>query len=135
MAYQGIAYDLEDAVTEVLNSGLITSLVTIQQPDGLINPNGTPSGTFVAVSGLSNVPCQSAVPAASTIQATETKDLQEILSKAYRHVFIPAYYPQILAGVGNGWRAVVDGVTYDLLGAEVDSQQTQTRLHLQLVTV
>ena len=34
-----------------------------------------------------------------------------------------------------GWQAIVDGVTYNLLGAEADSVKTQTRLRLELVTI
>jgi hypothetical protein len=54
-----------------------------------------------------------------------------------RHVLLNGYYA-LLSPATNwgsiGWRATVDGVVYDLLGAEADSQQTQTRLRLRKVT-
>ena len=121
--------------------GTFVSLCTVQKPDGAVNPDGTPSNGFMDAgivdlyTGQSQIACMDAVPSDARIQATERKDLEEIMAAAYRHVLLDACYPQILAGVGNGWRVIVDGVKYDLLGAEDDSQGQMTRLELQLVTV
>lgn len=120
---------------QALATGLFVSLCTIQSPDGTINPDGTPGEGFVDVAGLVNIKCMDAVPSDARIQATEKKTLQEILSAQYRHVLLGGYFPSILAGVGQGWRAVVDGIDYDLLGAEPDSQGQMIRLQLQLATV
>jgi hypothetical protein len=126
---------------QAIASGLLVSLCTIQKPDGTYTSGGAPSGNFVNVDGLINIQCMDAVDSVGSIQATETKTLADIMSKGIRHVFLNGYYPQIISaativtGVGAGWRAVVDGIAYDLLGAEPDSQNTQTRLHLQLVSV
>lgn len=136
---------IQNAIARVMPaaiaSGLTVSLCTIQKPDGTYNPGGSPSGNYVNVAGLINLQCMDAVESVGSIQATEVSQLAEIQSKGIRHVFLNGYYPTIISaatvvtGVGAGWRAVVDGISYDLLGAEPDSQSTQTRLHLQLVSV
>ncbi len=106
-------------------------------------PGNQPDWTNpLPIAGLTNIPCMDAVPSTARIQATETKELQDIMSKAYRHVSLNGYYPAFFTdgsggtgGQGLGWRVNVDGTIYDLLGAEPDSQGTQTRLMLQLVTI
>lgn len=129
---------------EVLNTGLTRSFCTIQEPDGTFTTDGAPSGNFVDVAGLVLIECMSAVLSADSIQATEARDLEEILSKSYRHIFLTGYYPVLISdalflgspgGAQLGWQAIVDGISYNLLGAEADSQKTQTRLKLQLVTI
>ena len=128
----------------VAKEGLFNSLCTIQKPDGLRTPDNAPSGNYVNVAGLISIPCMDAVLAPGNIEATEAKELEEIMSKSYRHVALNGYYPILFTGavfMGGpggqqlGWQALVDGVTYDLLGAEPDSQNTQTRLKLQLFTI
>ncbi len=136
-----IQYAIKRVMPAAIASGLLVSLCTIQAPTGAVNPDGSPTNSFADVAGLVNIPCTDAVESEGSIQATEVKTLAEIMSKGIRHVFLNGYYPSIIsaatatAGVGAGWRAVVDGIVYDLMGAEPDSQSTQTRLHLQLVSV
>ena len=133
--YQGIQADFQQAATEAqVWSGALVSLCTIQQPSGTI-VNGAPDNTFTNVSGLVNIPCMNAVRSVGSIAATEKKAIQEIESGEYWHVFLNANYSALFGAAGKGWRAIVDGVTYDLLGTEQDSQSTQTRLNLQIVTL
>ena len=120
---------------QAIATGLFVSLCTIQAPTGNLGVTGAPDGTYADVSGLVNIPCIDAVFSPSSIQATEVKALQDIMASGFRHVLLNGSYDSIIAGTGVGWRAIVDNVTYDLLGAEPDSQTTQTRLHLRLVTV
>lgn len=130
---------IQDAIARVMpaavDTGLLISLCTIQSPGQGYTPGGSPAYTYNDVAGLVNIQCMDAVMSLGNIQATEVKQLDEIKSAGYRHVFLNGYYPTIVANVKNGWRAVVDGVVYDLVGAEPDSQNTQTRLSLQLVSV
>ena len=132
---------IANVMPQAIASGLLVSLCTIQKPGGGYTSGGAPDGTFVNVAGLVNIPCMDSVDSLGSIQATETQSLADIMSRGIRHVFLNGYYPTIISaatittGVGAGWRAVVDGISYDLLGAEPDSQNTQTRLHLQLVSV
>jgi len=120
-------------IPKVQASGLLVSTCVIQSPSGPVTAYNQPAGTFTTVLTLA---CQDApLGFGSGIDAGETKQLQDTLAGGYRHVFIAGYYPQIPTGTGSGWRAVIDGTVFDLLGAENDSQRTQTRLRLQLVTI
>lgn len=135
MNQQIIQRAIAGVMPKALSTGLFVSLCTIQQPDGSINPDGTPSNGFVDVAGLVDIKCMDAVPSDARIQATEKKTLEEILALQYRHVLLGGYFPAVIAGVGQGWRAIIDGTTYDLLGAEPDSQGQMIRLQLQIATV
>lgn len=132
---------VQEVMPRAATSGLFDSTCTIQQPDGVIGPGGAPSGTYADVAGLVGVLCMDAPPSIARVQATEVKALAEIMAKGMRHVLLNGYFPQIVAGVATGWRAIVTrtasgaAVVYDILGGEVDSQSTQTRLELQLVGV
>ena len=125
----------QQVMPQAVATGLFVSLCTAQAPTGTKTPYGQPDGTFANVAGLVNIPCMDAVLSTGTIEATEVKELQDIMSKAFRHTVLNGWYPQFIPGAAVGWRVIVDGTVYDLLGAEQDSQWTQTRLKLQLVTV
>jgi hypothetical protein len=123
-------------------SGLFVSLCTAQQPSGGKTPYGQPGGNFDNVAGLVNLPCMDGVLSTGAIEATEVQELEEIMSRAFRHVVLNGYYPAFFTdgaggpgGQQKGWRVVVDGVVYNLMGAEPDSQNSQTRLKLELVVV
>lgn len=133
--YQGLQADIAAVMPELISTGLLVSLCTIQQPSGGTTPDGVPNNVFTNVAGLVNIPCMDAVLSPGSIEATEAKELEDIMAKSYRHVTLNGWYPQCIPGVATGWRAIVDGVTYDILGAEQDSQNTQTRLKCELVTL
>jgi hypothetical protein len=142
MANFTMSMDTQQAATQAqVYSGLFVSLCTLMQPSGNVTVDGAPDNTFTQVAGLINIPCMDAVLAPGNIEATEARELEEIMSKSYRHIMLNGYYPQCFisasgkSGAPAGWQAVVDGVTYNLLGAEPDSQNTQTRLKCQLVTL
>lgn len=141
---------VQQVMPAVVRSGLGRSLCTIQQPGTTYGPSGAPIGTYTNVPGLINIGCMDAPPSIARVQATEVKALAEIMQKGMRHLLLFGFFPQLVAvsgqgpisqgGVAKGWRANVtepDGtvITYDILGAECDSQTTQTRLELQLVGV
>lgn len=134
---QTFSNEIGQVMVDAIDTGLFVSLCTISQPDGNLGPSGAPSNTYVDIVGLINIPCMDAVPSEARIQATEVKDLAEILATGLRHVALNGYYPQIIPGAGMGWLATVSdpngiNTVYDLIGAEPDSQGTQTRLHLKL---
>jgi hypothetical protein len=126
---------------QALATGLFISLCTIQAPNGLANPDGSPqtdgngNPIFVNVAGLVNIPCTAPPITDNSIQATEVKALAEILSEEILHVLLNSWYPQLQGGVTEGWQAVVDGTVYDLMGAESDSQEQMTRLKVRLAKV
>lgn len=133
--YQGLSQEIAMVMPEAIATGRFNSLCTIQQPDGVITPDGGASGVFVNVSGLVNVPAKDAPE--SSIQATEIKGLQDILSKGLRHLLLNGYYPEATPDgqIPTSWRAIVDGITYDILGVEHDSENTQTRMRLQIASL
>lgn len=138
--YQGNQYSI-DAVNEAaLDSGLIISLVTIQQPTGEQTLDGSPSDKggdtgdgWNNVPGLIDLQCMNGPEADARIRAKTNRDVEYIEAFQFRHLFMPGYYPQI--SEFKNWRAIVDGQAYDPIGIECDSQNTQTRLLLQLAGV
>ncbi len=114
-------------------SGLFVSLCTIQRPSGTLTADGSPDGLYVDVTGLVNIVCMNAPESNLRITANERKTQSEVESDNSNHCLLSGYYPIIAAN--TQWRAVVDGVIYDILGAESDSQGQMTRLKLQISTV
>lgn len=135
--YQGTGNDFAALVQAVQEAGLMPSVCTIQAPSGNVGASGAPDGVWADVTGLTNIPCMNAPESVGSIVANEVKNIAEILSLSVRHVLLNGYYAQLdgLNWGGIGWRAIVDGVTYDILGAERDSQSSQTRLKLRLTTL
>ncbi len=126
---------VQQVMPRAVATGLYRSRCTATEANGT-TPYGQPDWTNpIPIAGLINIQCMDAVPSTARIQATEVKGLEDIMAKGYRHISLDGYYPQFVAGTGLGWRVTVDGTTYDLLGSEPDSQNSQTRLMLQLVTI
>ncbi len=125
---QGLGIALSQVVPAVLASGLARSFCTIQAPDGLLVDAGQPSGTFVDVAGLVGIKCMNAPHRDAGISAEEKKTDSDIQTFSPRHVWLAGYFPQLEDGVQFGWRAVIDGDIYDLLGCEADSQGYTTRI-------
>lgn len=125
---QSLSVDFSGVVPAVIEAGLPVSLCTIQIPDGGFVDAGQPSGYYLPVAGLVNLICMSAPMSDARIQATEEKQLEDIQSFAPRHVWLAGYYPTIQDYATQGAQAVIDGVVYDLLGSESDSQMRTTRL-------
>ena len=132
---QTMDYAISQVRPAVTAAGLDVSLCTFQSLDAAQGTTGNPVGTYTDVLGLVDILCMDAPLAPGTISALEMKALAEIESKGIRHVSLSGYYPAVVVGVPEGWRAIVDGIVYDVMGAEADSQTSQTRVKLQLVTV
>jgi hypothetical protein len=73
-------------------------------------------------------------PSEIKLGAEEFRQTGQITDSAPRHVLLNAYYPTVMQLWRQGMRAIVDGVTYDVCGAECDSQRTQVRCELKLTT-
>lgn len=114
-------------------TGLFVSLASFSSPPTMQGPTGNPTGSYVAVAGLQSIPCMDAPMIEGGSSSDETKALSEIEAKRTRHILLNTYYAQVSTAAGRGWQVTVDGVLYDLLGGESDSQRTQTRCSLQLV--
>jgi hypothetical protein len=134
---QSLTADLSKVMDDVLASGLLVSLCTIQQPSGTLDASGQPDGHYSNVAGLVAIECISAPYDFSDnrVNAMESKSLEEIMAIQVRHVLLKGYYPAIDANVKNGWRAVIDGTVYDLLGSESDSQSRMTRIKVRIAAL
>lgn len=128
MNQEVMSYSVEAVMPAALATGLFVSLCTIQQPDGNLIQAGQPSGTFVNVAGLVNLPCMAPPEASNRITANEVKSEHEIQTFSDLHILLNGWYPQIEDGVVNGWKAVIDGTQFDIMGAESDSQAQMTRM-------
>ena len=127
---QGIQFEIASVMPTAYALGVFVSACTIQQPTGALDAAGYPTGAWTTVSGLVNIPCMDAPPSQARVQSTEIKSLAETLAVAPRHVLLNGYYPTIV----SQWRALIDGVAYDILGSESDSQSGQTRMELRLAS-
>lgn len=136
MNQNALALEIAQVMPQAVETGLFVSLCTISAPTPA---SGAIDGTYAPVTGLISIACMDAPDrfGDTSMSATEVKALAETESVESRHVLLDAYYSLLSPATnwGNlGWRATVDGTDYDLLGAECDSQHTQTRLFLRKVT-
>lgn len=134
---QDILGGVSGVMEAALATGLFVSLCSFLAPPTTFSDGGQPTGPYVAVADptLASIRCMHMPFSEISVLATETKSVEEVMAEAPRHVLLGDYYPQIQAGVEAGWQAVIDGTTYDLLGAESDSQRTQTRLKVRLASI
>jgi hypothetical protein len=132
---QSLSYELSQVMPQATLTGLFVSLATVMVPGQTQGPTGNFTGTFTPLPECTNVACMDAPPSIARVQATEVKAVAEIMAKGMRHVLLSICLLDAPSWAGNGYRVIVDGITYDLLGAENDSQLTQTRIDLQLVTL
>ncbi len=133
---QAISYELDGIMPAVIATGLLVSLFTAQYPSTVLGGTGAPDGTYTNVLGLVDIAC-TAPPYAfgdSSIRADEMKAVPEIAAAGFLHVLLDSVYPLLNAGWRGGWRCVIDGVNYDILGVESDSQGKMTRVSVRLVT-
>ena len=86
--------------------------------------------------GLVNIACTSPPYAFgdTSIRADEMKAVPEIAAAGFHHTLLDGYYPLLNAGWRAGWRCLIDGTLFDILGVENDSQSKMTRVSVRLVT-
>ena len=142
-------FEVEAVIQAVFETGLLVSLVTIQQPTGEQTADGSPIATggdsgdgWNNVAGMIDLPCMNGPEADARIRAKTERTTETVEAFQFRHLFIPGNYA---IEQFDNWRAVVDTVpwvansptalTYDPVGIEHDSQSSQTRALLQLAGV
>lgn len=139
--YQGLSQYIDQVMPTALASGLFTATCTIQQPvsgTAGFDTGGAPTGDYVAVAGMVNIPCMDAPMVVIAPKSDEFKSLEAQLSTQPRHILLGGSYPTIADH--NDWQAVITEATgqvnvYDILGAENDSQGTQTRIAGRLASI
>lgn len=136
---QSLNYETTQVMPMALATGLFVSICNIKAPSGNYI-EGAPDNLYVAVAGLQGIRCMDApdAPDRIKIQSTSMQSVGTVEKMDLRHVLLEKYYSQLspVTNWGNAlWHAVIDGVSYLILGAEQDSQLTQTRLCLQKVSI
>lgn len=124
--FQGITYDLAQPMKEARALGLFTSLCTISRLTGAIDNLGQVAySTAAPVAGLTNIPCQISVQRDYTPnQSGVIRQPEGFDTISERHVLLNNYYP----GIQQSDLATVDGVAYEIMAVEADSQKKMTRL-------
>lgn len=137
MSYNFIQSAIAAVMPAARATGLFVSRVTFQAPDGILGASGAESGTYADVVGLVDIPCMNAPQPPSEIKlgSLEFRTPADITAQADRHVLLDDYFPDVETHWRAGVRAVIDGIQYNVAGAESDSQHTQTRVALQVVTI
>ncbi len=136
--YQGQGYTFAQVVPTVLASGIVNSFATFQEPTGALTADGSPDGTYADVAGFVGIRCMDAPTSNARITADERKTETEIESDNSDHVWLAGFYPEIEGH--TEWQAVITDAagntrTFDVLGAECDSQARTTRVKVQVATV
>jgi hypothetical protein len=142
MAQFSIQADVAQAATVAFNSGLLTGLCTIQTLNTSQGASGAPDNTWTNYTGLVAIPCQISVPSANAVQATEVRALEELMAKSVRHVLLGGYYPILkqLAQAGQVRAQLTMAndstvYTYQVMGAEDDSQGVMTRFECEWISL
>ena len=114
-----------------LATGLFVSLCTITAlPTPVtLGPSGWPTAAYVAVTGLVDIRCMKAVVAQDigSPLAYEKKAQGDSITSNDWHVLLETYYPTITTAM----RAIIDGVTFDIVGVDNDSQFSMTRIRVR----
>lgn len=123
-----------------VETGLFDSLASFTQPTETQGATGNFTADQIPVAGLQDIACMDAPAAMGRVSATERRAMPQIEAERLRHVLLSDCYPTLREAAGLGWQCSITdplgNVTlYDLLGAEDDSQATQTRCNLQKVTI
>lgn len=133
---QGLQYEVAAVMAQVRATGLLISRATFQDQTGGTGPTGFPLNTYTPVDGLIDIKCMDAPrDTGEGFSVDEGKAQPQILSRGERHILLDAYYPAAKDVWRNGGNVVIDGVTYDLLGVEPDSQRQETRVRAAVQTI
>lgn len=112
-----------------LTPGFYPSLCTIQQATEIPDAWGQPIASWANVAGLANLPCAIAPISAGSPERAERRRADGTIEEATHHIAIAGYY----TAIANKMRAIVAGVAWDIIGAEVDSHAAMTRLRVSRV--
>jgi hypothetical protein len=130
---QSLTYEFGQVIPIVEQADLFVSLCTIQARTGAVSVTGQPDLTdWVNIVGLVNIPCRKAIqrPYNPNQQAT-VRTPQQFDTQTQFHVLLDGYFPQII----QANQAVVDGVPYEIMAVESDSENSvMTRLALRVWT-
>ena len=95
-----IGLAIKGVMPAALATGLFVSLFTAMEPVPTIDSTGAVLFDYTPVSGLVSIPCTAPPENSGSIVATDTLELQQIVSSELHHVLLNSYYPTLDAG----WR-------------------------------
>lgn len=136
---QSLAYEFEEIIPAVVESGLPNCTCTITQRSGSLDALGQPDedpANYTPVSGLINLEAMASIdrPTYPNTSATERMP-QQVDTETLVHLLLMGFYPQ----VQQQNIAVLTGGpypgTYEIQAVESDSQDTMTRLALRVFTL
>ena len=139
---QGIQTAIDQVMPAALQTGLfVKATVTFQTPldtSAGFTQTGFPTGAYVDVPGLTDLQAMVAPTSILRVSGNTIKSLSEQEALNSSHVLLGGYYPDAEDAWRAGGRAVINGLTYennDILAVESDSQKTQTRMAVRVVTI
>jgi len=116
-------------------SGLLVSTATFQVPDGLTD-GGFVSPNYVDVVGLVGIACTAPpMNVGVGFSADEKKTQEEREADQSFHILLDSFYPSANDVWRDEGRVVIDGIPYDLVGVEGDSQSQMTRVRACNATI
>lgn len=128
--------DVSGVMAQARATGLFVSRCTVQEPSETLTTAGVPVGTYSNVTGLVDIPCMAAPPAIDkAIAGVERRGVSQIQAEGFWHVLLDRYYASLVEGWRVGWRAVIDGIQYNIAAVDHDSQLQMTRISAERVTV
>ena len=126
--------DVQQVMKDAVDTGLFWKRGTVTVPPDVFDAGGAPDpvAPYVPLYGHENILCMDApLQTGTSVTPSERKELPEVYAKTSRHILLAGYYPLIL----QSYRWLMDGVKYDITNVDNDSQDSQTRLAVQVVTV
>lgn len=123
--------DLDTTRQAVEDANLFSSLCTIRRATGTLDSNGQPDldpASFVPVAGMISIRCMDAPEVLTRPDITdETKLVSMTLARKQRHVLLDGAFLVL-----QGDLATIDGIDYDVMSVEPDSQGITTRMAVQV---
>lgn len=134
---QGIQVAIDLVMPAAIHTGLFRSRASFQLPPDTFTASGAPTGPFVDYAPLQNIACMVAPPSPSRITPSTTKNISYQQALNANHALLAGYFPDAESVWRAGGCVVIDGELFspdDIMSVESDSQQTQTRIYLRVVT-
>ena len=131
---QGLTYEVNMVMPQAGLTGLFDSLCTIQARTNAVDPASgqVDLSDWVNVAGLVNIPCQVAPMSSLRPDPAGVHRLPtEFDTLGYRHVLLNDYYPAVL----QQHRLMLDGIAFEIMSVERDSQYQQTRMAVRYFTL
>lgn len=125
---QGVVQEIARVVPFAQEAGQFPSVCTIQRISGTLDGLGAEVMDFADVTGLVNIPCHVSPPSVFKLSGSnEYRKVDRISEKQEFHVLLAGNFP----GIQMKDRAVIDGQAWNIVGADHDAFNSQTRLEVQ----